>query len=109
MHLEADELELVRSACDFDWRRVEPAIFGALLQGALGRERQWALGAHYTAEVDILKIVLPTVVEPWRERIAACSTLADVGAAQAELRRRAADMRLAPAYASRRRWPSTSR
>jgi hypothetical protein len=85
VHLEPDELELVRSACDFDWRRVEPAIFGALLQGALGRERQWALGAHYTAEVDILKIVLPTVVEPWRERIAACSTLADVGAAQADL------------------------
>jgi hypothetical protein len=87
VHLEPDELELLRSACDFDWKRVEPAIFGALLQGALGRERQWALGAHYTSEADILKIVLPTVVEPWRERIAACTTLADVGAAQADLAR----------------------
>lgn len=138
VHLEPDELELVRSACDFDWKRVQPAIFGALLQGALGRERQWALGAHYTAEVDILEIVLPTVVEPWRERIAACSTLADVGAAQADLASyvvldppagRATSSTwptescdgsrpssavgpptcvAAPAYVSRRRWPSTS-
>jgi hypothetical protein len=76
---------LARAAGDFNWRQVEPAIFGGLLQGALGRERPWALGAHYTAEADILKIVLPTVVEPWRERIAACRTLDDVTSAQNDL------------------------
>lgn len=85
VHLERDELELLRAACEFTWRKVEPAIFGGLLQGALGRERQWALGAHYTAEADILKIVLPTIVEPWRERIGACRTVADVQAAQNDL------------------------
>jgi len=68
VHLEREELELLRQACDANWRKVEPAIFGTLLQGALGRERQWALGAHYTAEADILKIVLPTIVEPWWPR-----------------------------------------
>ena len=87
VHLDREELELMRQACESSWRKVEPAIFGALLQGALGRERQWALGAHYTAEADILKIVLPTIVEPWRERIAACRTVADVQAAQDELMR----------------------
>lgn len=125
IHLERAEIESLRQACDFSWRQVEPAIFGALLRGALGRERVWQLGAHYTAEADILKVVIPTIVEPWRERIAACKTLADVEAAQndlmqyivldpacgsgnflyvayrrlreieAELRRRAADMRRA--------------
>lgn len=86
VHLESDELEvLARAAGEFNWRQVEPAIFGGLLQGALGRERQWALGAHYTAEADILKIVLPTVVDPWRERISECRTLADVVAAQHDL------------------------
>lgn len=86
VHLEPDEVELLSQAAgDFNWRNVEPAIFGGLLQGALGRERQWALGAHYTAEADILKIVLPTVVEPWRERIAACRSLDDVTAAQNDL------------------------
>ena len=87
VHLEREELELLRAACESSWRQVEPAIFGALLQGALGRERQWALGAHYTAEADILKIVLPTIVEPWRERIAACRTVADVQEAQNDLMR----------------------
>src|SRR6266516_263905 len=86
VHLEPDEVELLReAAAGYDWKRVEPAIFGALLQGALGRERQWALGAHYTAEADILKIVLPTVVEPWRERIASCRTIDDVSRAQHDL------------------------
>jgi hypothetical protein len=86
VHLEPDEVELLaRAAGEFNWRDVEPAIFGGLLQGALGKERQWALGAHYTHEADILKIVLPTIVEPWRERIAACRTLADVQQAQNDL------------------------
>lgn len=86
VHLQPDEVELLaRASSEFNWRRVEPAIFGGLLQGALGRERQWALGAHYTAEADILKIVLPTVVEPWRQRIADCRTVADVEAAQNDL------------------------
>ena len=87
VHLDLEELELLRQACEASWRKVEPAIFGALLQGALGRERQWALGAHYTAEADILKIVMPTIVEPWRERVAACRRVADVQAAQDELMR----------------------
>jgi hypothetical protein len=86
VHLDPEEIDLLaRAAGDFNWRQVEPAIFGGLLQGALGRERQWALGAHFTAEADILKVVLPTVVEPWRERIAACRTLDDVTAAQNDL------------------------
>lgn len=85
IHLETEEVELLRSACDFDWKLVEPAIFGSLLQGALGKQRQWALGAHYTAEADILKIVLPTIVDPWRERLDACRTLDDVRSAQHDL------------------------
>ncbi|MGH3030193.1 MAG: DNA methyltransferase [Gaiellaceae bacterium] len=85
VELDREEVELLREATRYDWKLVEPAIFGSLLEGALGPERQWGLGAHYTAEADILKVVEPTVIEPWRERIAACKTLADVEAAQADL------------------------
>ncbi|MGH2617519.1 MAG: DNA methyltransferase, partial [Thermomicrobiales bacterium] len=85
VHLEKEEVETLRQACDFDWTQVEPAIFGALLQGALGKEKQWALGAHYTAEADILKVVLPTVVEPWRDRLAALDNVTDAQAAQRDL------------------------
>lgn len=85
VHLELEEVKTLRKAADFDWTEVEPAIFGSLLTGALGKEKQWALGAHYTAEADILKVVLPTVVDPWRERIALCETLQQAQAAQHDL------------------------
>ena len=71
------ELQHLREAARFDWRAVDPTIFGSLLEGVLGEERRGRLGAHYTHEVDILKIVLPTIVRPWRERIDAVGSVAD--------------------------------
>ena len=71
--LDETELRLLRKAARFDWKRVEPSIFGSLLEGALGREKQWALGAHYTHEADIQKVVQPTIVEPWMRRIEAAT------------------------------------
>ena len=85
VHLDQDELRVLREACDYDWRKVEPHIFGSLLEGALGRESQWALGAHYTHEVDIQKVVKPSIVDPWRERIEDASTLDQVQRLQNEL------------------------
>jgi N-6 DNA Methylase len=82
VHLEVEELELLRRAAQFDWKLVEPSIFGSLLEGALGRERVWAFGAHYTSEEDIRKVVEPTVVEPWAERIEACDSLEALADAQ---------------------------
>jgi hypothetical protein len=67
------ELALLARAASYDWRRVDPTIFGSLMEGVLGRDRRWEVGAHYTHEVDILKIVEPTIVRPWRERIDACT------------------------------------
>ena len=72
--LTREELLHLRAAAEFDWRAVDPTIFGSLLEGVLGQARRWELGAHYTHEVDILKIVVPTIVRPWRERIEATTT-----------------------------------
>jgi hypothetical protein len=85
IHLEREELAALRLACDYDWRRVEPHIFGSLLQGALGPEAQHKLGAHYTHEVDIQKVIQPTIVEPWSARIEDASTLPQVRQLQNEL------------------------
>lgn len=85
IHLEKPDLLVLRLACEYDWRKVEPHIFGSLLQGTLGREAQHALGAHYTHEVDIQKVIKPTIVEPWRERIDDARTHADVRRLQHEL------------------------
>jgi hypothetical protein len=85
IHLEKQDLLVLRLACEYDWCKVEPHIFGSLLQGTLGREAQHALGAHYTHEVDIQKVIKPTIVEPWRERIDAAQTHADIRRLQHDL------------------------
>jgi restriction-modification enzyme MmeI-like protein len=45
------------------------------------------LGAHYTHDAEMQKIVQPTIVRPWRERIENLSSLAEAGRAQADLMR----------------------
>jgi hypothetical protein len=85
VNLELPELDLLAKACEYDWRQVDPTIFGSLMEGVLGRSRRWALGAHYTHEVDIMKIVVPTIVRPWRERIDACASPRDALALLDEL------------------------
>lgn len=80
-----EELGLLREACGFNWRQVQPSIFGSLLQGVFGHDRQWQLGAHYTHEADIQKIVGPTIVEPWTERIGSLTTYGEAKLAQSDL------------------------
>jgi hypothetical protein len=44
-------------ACAFDWSKVSPAIFGSLFQSVMDKEKRRNLGAHYTSEQNILKVV----------------------------------------------------
>ena len=53
-------------AAQCNWRKVEPAIFGTLLERALSPTERHALGAHYTPRAYVERLVLPTVVEPLR-------------------------------------------
>ncbi len=82
VHLDREELEHLRAAAGFNWKQVQPSIFGSLLEGGLGHDQQWRLGAHYTHEADIQKVVQPTIVEPWRERVENLSTHAEAVQAQ---------------------------
>lgn len=56
------------NASGFDWSYVNPTIFGSLFEGCLG-DRRRQFGAHYTHEQDIMQIVEPTILKPWRDRI----------------------------------------
>lgn len=87
LHLDQEELELLREAASFNWREVEPQIFGALLEGTLGHDKQWELGAHYTHAAEMQKIVEPTIVRPWRERIENLTSHREAERAQADLMR----------------------
>ena len=44
-------------------------IFGTLFQHSTSGEDRHRFGAHFTSPVDIMKIVKPTIVEPWRQAI----------------------------------------
>jgi len=71
-----DELELLIEASRADWRDVEPAIFGTLLEQALDPVERHKLGAHYTPRAYVERLVLPTVIEPLREEWAAAQAAA---------------------------------
>jgi len=58
------QLELLIEAGKADWRHVEPAIFGTLLERALNPLDRHKLGAHYTPREYVERLVLPTVIEP---------------------------------------------
>ncbi|SCE78950.1 Methyltransferase domain-containing protein [Micromonospora haikouensis] len=73
VHLTKDEATKLLEIAEYNWRQVDPTIFGSLIEGFLSTDRS-ALGAHYTHEVDIMKIVRPTIVKPWRARIDAVTS-----------------------------------
>jgi type I restriction-modification system DNA methylase subunit len=61
------QLGILKAAAALDWQHVEPAIFGTLLERALGGEgERHKLGAHFTPRSYVERLVLPTVIEPLR-------------------------------------------
>ena len=43
--------------CYFDWKSISPEIFGALFQSVMHKDERRNLGAHYTSEENILKVI----------------------------------------------------
>lgn len=86
--LRRSELELLGGkdgAATKDWSKVNPAIFGTLFQHSMDAKERHALGAHFTSEADIQRIVGPTIVTPWHERIDAAKNTAELFALRREL------------------------
>jgi len=85
LRLEPTETDLLIQAAQANWREVEPAIFGTLLERALHPTERHALGAHYTPRAYVERLVLPTVMQPlraeWANAQAAALVLAQEAAA----------------------------
>ncbi|MCP2730499.1 class I SAM-dependent DNA methyltransferase [Limnofasciculus baicalensis] len=62
------QLEVLLQAAKRDWRNVEPAIFGTLLERALDPRERSKLGAHYTPRSYVERLVKPVVMEPLGDR-----------------------------------------
>ena len=77
------QLSLLIDAASRDWKLVEPAIFGTLLERALDKRQRHKLGAHYTPRAYVERLVVPTVMDPlradWRDVQASAVALAAQG------------------------------
>ena len=54
--------------CKLDWGKISPAIFGSLFQSVMDGTARRNLGAHYTSEKNIMKLIKPLFLdELWDE------------------------------------------
>ena len=85
IELEKEELKILEACALQDWSKVRPAIFGNIFESAIDAKQRHARGIHYTSEIDIMKIVSPTINRYWREKIEAANTLKELNQLQLEL------------------------
>ena len=53
-----------------DWTKINPDIFGSMIQAVADDEERGALGMHYTSVPNILKVLNPLFLDDLRERLA---------------------------------------
>ncbi len=66
LKLDREEIGELAAAAAYNWRDVEPAIFGTFLEQALDPADRRRLGAHYTPRAYVERLVIATVIDPLR-------------------------------------------
>lgn len=60
--------QAVLDCCYMDWSKISPAIFGSMFQSVMNPKERRNLGAHYTSETNILKLIKPLFLDDlWAE------------------------------------------
>lgn len=60
--------KILLDSCLLDWGKISPAIFGSLFQSVMDEKARRNLGAHYTSEKNILKLIKPLFLDSlWSE------------------------------------------
>jgi hypothetical protein len=77
LKLAKEEIGELAAAARYDWRDVEPAIFGTFLEQALDPTDRRKLGAHYTPRAYVERLVIATVIDPLRAEWDAARSTAD--------------------------------
>jgi hypothetical protein len=85
IELERQELEILDTAARENWGKIRPAIFGSIFEATSDSKERHARGMHFTSEVDIMKIIVPTITRYWEEKIEEANKTADLNALQLEL------------------------
>jgi type II restriction/modification system DNA methylase subunit YeeA len=74
IELNRTEIFYLLEAAKKDWSKVSPIIFGTIFQGSMDAEEQHAYGAHFTNELDIYKIIYPSIIQVWKTKIKKADT-----------------------------------
>jgi hypothetical protein len=69
-HFDRDMRDRLLACANFDWTFVSPAVFGAMFQGVMNVVERRNLGAHYTSEKNILKVVSGLFLDEIEEELA---------------------------------------
>ncbi|MBK1815748.1 class I SAM-dependent DNA methyltransferase [Luteolibacter yonseiensis] len=69
--------ETLLATTDLNWSRISPAIFGSMFQGVMEPKERRQVGAHYTGEPDILKVINPLFMDNLRAELAVILPLKD--------------------------------
>lgn len=78
LELDSQSLDMLALSAESNWKSVNPAIFGSLFESTLEKYERHALGAHFTSEADIRKIVNPTISKPWNDAIDSARSLTEL-------------------------------
>ncbi|EKE03960.1 MAG: hypothetical protein ACD_20C00124G0012 [uncultured bacterium] len=78
IELNKQELESLKAASKANWSKIQPSIFGAIFEDSMGKEERHAWGAHFTYESDIMRIVEPTILRTFRNKIHSAKTLGEL-------------------------------
>ena len=84
--LDREGIGILLEAARADWKEVEPAIFGTLLERALNPRERHKLGAHYTPRAYVERLVIPTVIAPLRAEWENVQAAASLQAAREDLK-----------------------
>ena len=71
----AEMRKAILNCAALDWSKISPAIFGAMFQGVMDETARHDLGAHYTSEENILKLIRPLFLDALRAEFSAIRAL----------------------------------
>ena len=63
---------LLLQCCEIDWKDISPSIFGSLFQSVMNPELRREIGAHYTSEKNIRKVIEPLFMDKLNEDFKNC-------------------------------------
>ncbi|MCX5650215.1 MAG: class I SAM-dependent DNA methyltransferase [Planctomycetota bacterium] len=75
---DAKMLVALQHCATLDWSRISPAVFGSLFQSVMlstdGKKKRRQIGAHYTSERDILRVIGPLFLDELKSELERAGT-----------------------------------